>query len=974
MATEVIPTEDSKTVVISPGQNGGGGGADAMVFREDSPDGVFSQYAICGKIGDGGMGVVYLAKDRRLNRYVAIKRLNEQSRANPGLRDRFLQEARAVAALNHVNIVHIYALGEDDSGPYIIMEYVAGPDGDEVRNELPPELLKKQSERPPAKPLTLDNYVLRHGQMPADEAVRLLMRLGKAMAYAHGCGVIHRDLKPSNVLLDKEHEPKIVDFGLARLESRDSQVAVAKLTVPGEKLLSLGYSAPEQEHDASVSDGRSDVYGLGAIFYFCLTGKNPRYFREQDVAPSLREVLTKALATDREQRWSSATAFVDALYAVQTNTRIDQPIVKKTWRCKWCDTVNPVETRYCVECGWEGAESCPECSAELFVGVQYCGVCGADARAYESLQVLSERMRKAMDKRRFERVVSFAGRVHGFEPAGQNGRNLLKQIQDNKELAEQKILRRNRLIDQIPIEFKAENYERTLSFIQELRLLNEDQYVFEAELKQLPDLIFVRDFQRLQRLVRTKDWFAAQNLCAQLLADTTHDNTDCRIIEKQIERHFYLVKLRTVSSIVLLCVLAYLFALPPVIKLLPEGRLNIVGRFLFAPVKPLYKLRLLDLYATALLPPGAVQVAFEPVVQTPDVEQPVEVQPPMPPELQEKQTAFNAQLKDLEEDQRKEDATWPEQYVRELDTMLKRRQAVGDYEGWAATRAERQRFENEHTIGEISAIENADLALLKSRFRQLRSDQNLQISRRRVATAKKYINDLSEVQRRYMQNNQMEFAAAVNTEIKRVRSIPAQVAAEALLLSVESSTLADEPLAPVTVITHAPEEKVSKEIDELRSRLDMELSAIDEETDGKLQLLPAQYEEALTGLMNKYQQTGDYESWQVVSQEVQRYDVDRVLLPKDIIVNLPALTAVQKRFIKQRSDINLTRARQVVKLFDGQIAKLEDLQKKMTKDGRMDNATAANSAIKILRARQSYLEAQAEILAATAVTKENGQP
>ena len=317
-------------------------------FEEPRNDQLFDQYTICSRIGNGGMGVVYLARDRRLGRFVAIKRLNSQAQAIPTLRQRFLHEARAVATLSHVHIVHIYALGEDDDGPFIVMEYVAGPDQTDVQKEIGAGGLVQ-----PNPPLTLEQYVSRHGQLSSDEAVEIMLKIGRAVAYAHANGVIHRDLKPSNVLLDKSSEPKIVDFGLARLMHKEE----VKLTVPGEKLLSLGYGAPEQESDASLSDERADVYGLGALLYIVITGQNPRYFREQDVPVPLREVVVKALATDREQRWQSAAAFNEALHQIQTKTRVETPTVKTTWRCKWCDAVNPLTIKFCAECGWDGSKA-----------------------------------------------------------------------------------------------------------------------------------------------------------------------------------------------------------------------------------------------------------------------------------------------------------------------------------------------------------------------------------------------------------------------------------------------------------------------------------------------------------------------------------------------------------------------------------------------------------------------------------------
>ena len=216
----------------------------------DAPETILSdQYELLEKIGDGGMGVVYLARDRKLARFVAIKRLHRSALTRANLRERFFREAKAIAALTHVHIVHVYGLSDDHHGPYIAMEYVAGP------REYSPD-------KTPPRPFTLADLVHRKGPLSLGRAMDLILKLCDAVGYAHENGVIHRDLKPSNVLLGEDGDPKIVDFGLARRTSpEDSQ-----LTVPGERMLSLGYGAPEQEMDASLSDERADVYGLGALF------------------------------------------------------------------------------------------------------------------------------------------------------------------------------------------------------------------------------------------------------------------------------------------------------------------------------------------------------------------------------------------------------------------------------------------------------------------------------------------------------------------------------------------------------------------------------------------------------------------------------------------------------------------------------------------------------------------------------------
>ena len=557
--------QNSPTVRVEPGEG--------VSYDEPRNDKLFDQYTIYSKIGNGGMGVVYLARDRRLGRFVAIKRLNHQAQSIPSLRQRFLHEARAVAALSHVHIVHIYALGEDDDGPFIVMEYIAGPDDITVKSDPQSGGLVH-----PNAPLTMDQYVARHGQLSAEEAVELLLKIGRAVAYAHTSGVIHRDLKPSNILLDKSNEPKIVDFGLARLMRKEE----SKLTVPGEKLLSLGYGAPEQESDASLSDERADVYGLGALLYFSLTGQNPRYFREQDVPVQLRDVVVKALATDKEQRWPTAAAFNEALHQVQTKTRVETPTVKTTWRCKWCDSVNPLTIKYCAECGWDGSEACHECGAETFVGVQYCGNCGADARAYESLLQLLKKMQEAASQQRFERVISFAGRVHGFEPAGPSGRRFLAEVAALRDQAEKSIRRREQLKEQIPIELHAENFERAEMFIKQFRELAEDRRGFEAEAQQLPELVLRRDLQLARRALKNREWDSASRICDGVLSVVGPEHPEVLAIRKSIRRHRLWSDIRVTAAMVVGIVLLYVLSLPVAAKL-SKGAFGVLPKLFYRP-------------------------------------------------------------------------------------------------------------------------------------------------------------------------------------------------------------------------------------------------------------------------------------------------------------------------------------------------------------------------------------------------------
>jgi WD40 repeat protein/predicted Ser/Thr protein kinase len=218
----------------------------------------FGDYELLEEIGRGGMGVVYQARQRSLDRVVAIKRMVFGPGSNPELVKRFRAEAVAAAALQHPNIVAIHEVGVHEGQHFFVMDYVQG---------------QSLAHRVTAGPL------------PTRRAAGYLKTLAEAVHYAHERGILHRDLKPSNVLIDEQDQPRIVDFGLARrLEG------ASELTVTGQVLGSPHYLPPEQ---ATAQRGRvsrrTDVYGLGATLYHLLTGRPP--FQAESLAQTLDLVL-----------------------------------------------------------------------------------------------------------------------------------------------------------------------------------------------------------------------------------------------------------------------------------------------------------------------------------------------------------------------------------------------------------------------------------------------------------------------------------------------------------------------------------------------------------------------------------------------------------------------------------------------------------------------------------------------------------
>jgi tetratricopeptide (TPR) repeat protein/tRNA A-37 threonylcarbamoyl transferase component Bud32 len=208
-------------------------------------------YQILEKLGAGGMGVVYKARDTHLDRFVAIKILPPEKVSDPQRKARFVQEAKAASALNHPNIVHIYDIGTDAGVEFIAMEYVAGK--------------------------ALDQLIPRKG-MRLNEALRIAAQVADAMARAHQAGIVHRDLKPSNLMVDEHGAVKIVDFGLAKLtETAETDGDAATRTVlarteEGTIVGTAAYMSPEQAEGREL-DGRSDIFSFGAVLYEMVTGR-----------------------------------------------------------------------------------------------------------------------------------------------------------------------------------------------------------------------------------------------------------------------------------------------------------------------------------------------------------------------------------------------------------------------------------------------------------------------------------------------------------------------------------------------------------------------------------------------------------------------------------------------------------------------------------------------------------------------------
>ncbi len=248
------------------------------------------RYTLVSCLGEGGMSTVHRAYDHRLRVWRAIKEINPEMAKRQKLRERFVTEEQIGARLEHPNIVRVYDVDKDTPTPYISMELCEGG--------------------------SVVDWLDRHGPMPAELAVRVMVDICKGIAHAHEQGVIHRDIKPHNILVSRDGISKICDFGIAR-EDEDHR----NLTRTGSALGTLGYMAPEQRNDAKKVDERADVYSLGSTLYSLLTNRTTLelFAASQDhslldgVPTQLAPIVLRATAYDPGDRFDSVSALLAAL-------------------------------------------------------------------------------------------------------------------------------------------------------------------------------------------------------------------------------------------------------------------------------------------------------------------------------------------------------------------------------------------------------------------------------------------------------------------------------------------------------------------------------------------------------------------------------------------------------------------------------------------------------------------------------------
>ncbi len=265
-----------------------------------------SHYTILEKLGEGGMGIVYLAEDTKLARKVALKFLSRSAALPEEEHKRFINEAQAAASLNHANISTIYEIEDSDEGPFIAMEYI---DGDNLSDRIS------------------------GGPLPIEDSIELTIQILKGLDQAHGQDIVHRDIKSANIMIKRNGTAKIMDFGLAKLSDR------TRLTREGAAPGTVAYMSPEQAQGKDV-DRRSDIWSAGAVLYEIITGNLPfagdyeqaviySVLNDEPPPPTslrtgipmeLERIALKALSKDPGERYQHADGMISDLRALRRKT------------------------------------------------------------------------------------------------------------------------------------------------------------------------------------------------------------------------------------------------------------------------------------------------------------------------------------------------------------------------------------------------------------------------------------------------------------------------------------------------------------------------------------------------------------------------------------------------------------------------------------------------------------------------------
>ena len=467
-----------------------------------------SRYEVLGEVGRGGFAVVSKARDKKLGRLVAVKRLlPDKASGHLGQQvvERFRREAQSIAKLNHLNIVTVYDHDCDRNGYYIVMEYVEGG--------------------------SLRDYLKAHGgKMPVAAAVRLIRGVAQGLAYAHRMNLVHRDIKPANILLSlsrtEEGEgdggsliPKLVDFGLARSGTETD------MSVSGFGMGTPFYAAPEQRRDAKNVNHTADIYSLGKTLYELVTGEIPDTIDSEVIPPpaELAKIIAKCVKPNPGDRYFSADEVIAALTLVvgkeSSFAAAGGKAAGAADACPGCGLANAKDSRFCQGCGTGLFRPCPECGRELSVQAPFCAACGTDVAAFLQIQDCLGRIGRYRVEKKYSRILKECELVFGekFVSRGSRATALLDVVRESQAEATDAESRKKELSDAIQAAWKIQDCDHCETL---LRQYKEICGTLEDELLRLHDRLPVvrqtqglrRHLEALEAAIHNRNWLEAQTL------------------------------------------------------------------------------------------------------------------------------------------------------------------------------------------------------------------------------------------------------------------------------------------------------------------------------------------------------------------------------------------------------------------------------------------------------------------------------
>jgi len=454
---------------------------------------IADRYELKSVVGEGGMGTVFAAIDQKLGRNVAIKCLSGESREEQKGIERFLQEAKSIALLSHMNIVMVYDVSKEEEIPYICMELLEGK--------------------------TLEHLIKEKSQLTLEEVFPIVKGVGQALSYAHKRQVIHRDIKPSNILLTNDNIIKILDFGLARIgQSSD-------LSKTGYGIGTELYASPEQRRDAKHVDYRTDIYSFGATVYELLTNESPMAPREDRLPKEVASVIMKAMEPSIEKRYFTIDDFVGAFEKAIDSPEIAPPKLSESFegQCVECGFNNTTEARFCESCGAGLYEKCPKCSKEFRIGKTYCPLCGVEIESFKKFSDYLKRGKEFLQSHRYSRAIKeFELSLQKYS-SSEEAKKLLQESQQKQD-------KLTKLLERAKQESLDERYEVADDLLRKALELTPDSSEINSLLAEIPEKIKQRDFRNFEdkwtELMESEKCEEAIQLAETFRDDSDNDQID----------------------------------------------------------------------------------------------------------------------------------------------------------------------------------------------------------------------------------------------------------------------------------------------------------------------------------------------------------------------------------------------------------------------------------------------------------------